>query len=62
MRKEVDLFRYIRTIAFLCKEYKRIHPKASAIKFWVKTWCVPNEELYRIADAVSRFGAENFYR
>lgn len=47
---------------FLCREYKRLHPKKSAFRIWFKLLYIPNSELYRIADAVYRFGAENFYR
>lgn len=52
----------IKATIFLCKEYKRLHPKASVFKFLLKLLFIPDDELYRIADAVYRFGAENFYR
>lgn len=53
--------RYIKTVVFLCREYKRIHPKGSIVKFLNRLFCLTTvDEMYRIADAVSRFGAENF--
>lgn len=47
---------------YLLKHYRRVRCGKHPLRFLLKTMRLPTEELLRTADAVWRFGAENFYR
>lgn len=52
-----------KALFILLKEYHRIHPRhmKGLFDLWCKTWNLTTDEMARIADAVQRYGAENFY-
>ena len=47
---------------FLLKHYRQVRFGKNPLRFLLKTMRLPTDQLLRAADAVQRFGAENFYR